>query len=410
MIKSTYDVVVVGAGPAGCSAAIHLHKYGIDDVLLIDKALFPRDKICGDGIPLKCNSLLEELGINANNVKEHGYKITQLNVYTPKNEIISYGNPQDNSSQKSVCLARKEFDLLLQNQAKQIIGNIYQGTKIRKITSSPGKHHTLLLEENTTRSQKQVQAKLVIGADGSNSVIARQNKMISNKKSDRFIGLRGYCYNEDYEPAIHIIYDKNILPGYIWLFPVSKNKANIGMVVNFDYKQQTGKDIIEIFKQIVISHPVFNKIKAPHKNELFDNLKGFPLNLGSAKGSRVTDGLILVGDAASFINPLTGGGIYNALLSGKMAATVAADCLRKKDLSAKALKTYDTLWKKELHSSFYYSSLIRRAFRYRTLATWYLQSCSKNRIFANVFLATYGNPLPRFGPFNPLFWLKVFSM
>ena len=378
MIKSTYDVVVVGAGPAGCSAAIHLHKYGIDDVLLIDKALFPRDKICGDGIPLKCNYLLEELGINANNVKERGYKIKQLNIYTPRNGIIYYGNSQDDSSKKSVCLERKEFDLLLQNQAKEFIGNIYQGTKIRTINRT-GERYTLLIEENTTQSQWKVQAKLVIGADGSNSVIARQNNMISNKKSDRFIGLRGYCYNEDYEPAIHIIYDKNILPGYIWLFPVSKNKANIGMVVNFDYK-------------------------------LFDNLKGFPLNLGSAKGSRVKDGLILVGDAASFINPLTGGGIYNALLTGKIAATVAADCLHKKDLSAKALKTYDTLWKKELHSSFYYSSLIRKAFQYKTFASWYLQSCSKNRIFANIFLATYGNPLPRFGPFNPMFWLKVLSM
>ena len=80
-MKSAYEVVVVGAGPAGCSAAIYLHKYGIDDVLLLDKAQFPRDKICGDGIPLKCNSLLEELGINSNNVKEHGYTIQQLNVY-----------------------------------------------------------------------------------------------------------------------------------------------------------------------------------------------------------------------------------------------------------------------------------------------------------------------------------------
>ena len=100
-MKSAYEAVAVGAGPAGCSAAIHLKKLGVD-VLLLDKSIFPRDKICGDGIPLKCFPLLEELGIKGQVLLDQGYPIRQLNIHSPDGELVSYGDSEDDLSPKSV--------------------------------------------------------------------------------------------------------------------------------------------------------------------------------------------------------------------------------------------------------------------------------------------------------------------
>jgi geranylgeranyl reductase family protein len=406
-MKSSYDTVVIGAGPAGCSAAIHLSKLGID-VLLVDKSFFPRDKICGDGIPLKCFPLLEELGISGQALLDRGYPIRQLNIHTPTREVISYGNPDDITSSKSICLARKDFDYLLLTQAKEIVSQVALGMKVTKLAKIAQNGHILLLHERGTGYQREIHTRLIVGADGVHSTVARQKKMVSPEESDRFIGLRGYCDDDYFEPEIHIIYDRLTLPGYVWLFPVARNRANIGMILSKETKRRTGRNVLSVFKDIVRSHPVFNRLRK--KDELFHHIKGFPLHLGSAKGPRVKDGVILAGDAASFINPLTGGGIFNAMLSGKIAALVSADCLRKNDLSKKALRVYEAWWNRKLSSSFFYSSIMKTCMKREKIALWWLRSCARNRIYANIFLSVYGNPLPRFGPLNPLFWVRLLTL
>ena len=405
-MKSTYEAVVVGAGPAGCSAAFHLKKKGID-VLLVDKSLFPRNKICGDGIPNKCFPLLAELGIKEQVILERGYSIRKMNIHTPGGDVITFGSPDDNSSSKSICLARKEFDFLLLTQVKKFLNNIALGMKLIQINKVQGNTHTLLLENVETGFQREIRTRMIVGADGVHSVVSRQNKMVTPRESDRFIGLRVYCDSDYFAPEIHIIYDKLTLPGYVWLFPISRNKANIGMVVGNNSKRRTGLNPVSIFKEIVTNHPVFNGLRK--KDGLFDSIRGYPLNLGSAKGPRVKDGVILAGDAASFINPLTGGGIHNAMLSGKQAALVSANCLRKNDVSEKALNIYEKRWRKRLSPSFFYSSLMKKCLQKEKTASWWLCSCAKNRIYANIFLSVYGNPLPRFAPFNPSVWSKVLT-
>jgi geranylgeranyl reductase family protein len=303
-IKSAYEAVVVGAGPAGCSAAIHLKKLGVD-VLLLDKAVFPRDKICGDGIPLKCFPLLEELGIKKQLLLDQGYPIRQLNIHTPNGEVISYRNFEDDSSPKSVCMARKDFDFLLINRAKECLSQVALGTEVIQLDENSQKIHILLVKERGTGCQKEISARVIIGADGSHSIISRQSKMISPRSSDRLLGLRAYHDNDYFEPMVNIIYDKLTLPGYVWIFPISRKRSNIGMVLRLDNRRRTRQNPVNIFKDIINRHAIFKGLQ--NKEELFNRIEAFPLRLGSAKGLRVKDGIILAGDAALFINPLTGG-------------------------------------------------------------------------------------------------------
>ncbi|MFX0205485.1 MAG: NAD(P)/FAD-dependent oxidoreductase, partial [Candidatus Hodarchaeota archaeon] len=251
----------------------------------------------------------------------------------------------------------------------------------------------------------EISARVVIGADGSYSIVSRQKKMVSPRKSDRFIGLRVYWDNGFFEPVAHIIYDYLTLPGYIWLFPISKNRANIGMVVSQDSKRQAGRNMVSLFKDFVSRHHIFKELQK--NGEIFDRIKASPLNLGSAKGRRVKNGVILVGDAACLINPLTGGGIFNAMLSGKQAALVSASCLRKNDVSQRELKNYEKSLRKTLSASFFYSSFMKRCLQTEKTAYWWLQSCAKNRICANIFLSLFGNPMPPVSLINPLFLFKV---
>jgi len=405
-MKSTYEAVVVGAGPSGCSTAIHLGKMGVE-VLLLDKSTFPRDKVCGDGVPRKCFPLLEELGIGGQLLLSRGYPIRQLNIHTPSGEVISYGNLEDEISQQSVCLARRDFDFLIVSQAKKFLPQVALGMEVVRIEQMSKDAHIVLIEERETGRQKQISTRILIGADGANSIVSRQKEMVSPRKPDRFIGLRAYWDNGSFEPVAHIVYDHLTLPGYVWLFPISKNRANIGMVVTQDSKRRAGSNMVSLFKDIVSSHHIF---KGLQKNgEIFDRIKASPLNLGSARGHRVKDGVILVGDAACLINPLTGGGIFNAMFSGKQAAYASARCLRKNDVSQRGLKIYEKSLRRTLSASFFYSSFMKRCLQKEKTAYWWLQCCGKNRVFADIFLSFYGNPLPRLAALNPLSLLKALT-
>jgi geranylgeranyl reductase family protein len=403
-MKSVYEAVVVGAGPAGCSAAIHLKQLDID-VLLIDKSTFPRDKICGDGISSKCFSLLNELGIKSDFLFDKGYPIAQMQIHAPNSEIIRYGDDHDKFNAKSICMPRKDFDFLLLSRAKEVVKNIALGEKLVTIEKDANSRHALFLKNVETNELKRIKTKIIIGADGVYSAVSRHVGIITETDDNRMWGIRLYCEGKDFEPVIHIIYHRNILPGYAWIFPVSKNNANVGMLLTLETMKSIGKDIVNIFEEVISEHPVFRENIG--LNDGLGSIRAFPLKVGPAKGSRVEDGIILAGDAAYFTNPLTGGGIYNAILSGKLAAKVSCECIKKNDISSRALKKYDSLWRKRISSNFFYSNLMKKLLKNEMTTSCLLRSCSKKRVSANLFMAMYGNPLPRFAFINPLFWGKM---
>lgn len=406
-MRSLYEVVIVGAGPAGCSGAIHLKRLGID-VLLLDKAAFPRDKICGDGIPSKAFPLLEELGIEMDEFLSKGYQVHQTRMYSPEFNVVSYGSADHGSAAKSMCLPRKDFDSWLFERAIEIVGQVQTEAEVVKISKKSKDEHTLLVRNSNTASFYEIATKMIIGADGVYSCIAREGNLVPANNEHRFDGLRAYFRNHHFDPVIHIFYDKLTLPGYAWVFPVSSTVANVGMIVTRNNRQRTGKNARSIFKELQTNHPVLNELLK--RASMISDMRDRALKLGSLKGPRTDDGIVLVGDAASFINPLTGGGIFNALLSAKQAAIIVADCLKKRDTLEKALLCYENWWKETLGPSFYYSSLMKRFLENERRANWWFSRCSQHRTLANFFLSIYGNPVSRLFFLNPLYWLKLALM
>lgn len=403
-MEHSCEAVVVGAGPAGCCAAVHLKKAGVD-VLLLDKAVFPRDKVCGDGVPGKTVPLLNEIGMPSETVRQRGVLIRRLSVQAPGGDTITAESPDRSSG--GVCIAREDFDELLVQRAVACLDQVWTGMQVVDSVRGSGHAHALTVRDVRTGEVRTLGARVIIGADGAHSTIARCYAMAPCDRATSLFGIRMYCQCDRFDQAAHILYDERLLPGYAWFFPVAATRVNAGLIVTSDMARQQGSRLSGLLRQIVSRHCAPGQSPVPA--ELQGRLQGWPLPVAAGRVARVGDGVLLVGDAGAFVNGLTGGGIYNALLTGRLAARVASECLRKNDTRHSELSRYDRLWQRELASSFQCARVMRKLLSKETTANRLLRGCVASRPLARLFFAVYGNPLPRFGVCNPLFLFRVLA-
>jgi geranylgeranyl reductase family protein len=347
-----YDAIVVGAGPAGSTAAIVLAQSGAR-TLLIDREAFPREKACGDAVPISCFEILQKLGITFQESDDflpvsrvfvegpHGAKITlQLTEYPD----ISSG-----------VVSRYVFDHRILERAKacgaefcqmSVQGPIIEDGKVVGIRAKVGKQIT------------EFRAKVVIAADGATSVIARA--LNGSLRSDKFtaVALRGYVETDvDLEKIIELVFLKEVQPGYAWFFPMGKRRANIGVGMRSDdYKSQklTLQDMLDAYINTA-------SIKARVGKNLVTDAKSWQIPLCLTDQKRVFDGAILAGDAGGFVDPLTGAGIHQAVVTGKRAAESALQAIQANDTSAGKLAVYDTLWKQDMGADMKRSAFVYNA-------------------------------------------------
>jgi len=401
--NSQYQIAVVGGGPSGAVATICCKKNNLK-VVLIDKAEFPRDKVCGDGIPLKTFNLLEKLGFKEADLFKDGYKISQLKVYSPEYKTIVFGNVKADTSTKSGCIPRKDFDNRLFKKAADLADKVLTGHKVIKIENIADKKK-ITLKQISNAEEKEIVVTAVIAADGANSVIAKMTGLLKRDEKHYFDGLRWYYAGKKFDSAVHLFYDKRTLPGYVWVFPVAEERANVGIMINKKYKESSGKTIKDIFIEVLENNPNLKEVL--HGARPMDSIKGAPLPLGTLPGSRIADGIVLVGDAAAFINPVTGGGIYFGVLSAMKAVDVLKKAITHKDVTVRGINEYEEWWQNEILPGFQYSAMLKRWFDSEKFATWFLNTASWFKPFANFFIMVYGRPLPKKALWNPLFWLKV---
>lgn len=398
-----YQVAVVGAGPAGSAAVLSFKKKN-KQVVLIDRAVFPRDKVCGDGIPLKTFNLLQQLGFEEAELFRHGFKINRMRVYSPDNDETVFGDLKPDASTKSGCIPRLFFDNVLYERAAASADRVLTGYKLTGLDVEKGRK-ILRLRNTADKDQVSISCDLLVGADGANSFVARLSGLLKFDEHHLFDGLRIYYEGGPFEAAVHLVYDARTLPGYVWIFPVSESRANVGLIVNRQTKKRSGKSIKQIFYEVLETNEALKNVLRNARPQ--DEVHGAPLLLGTLPGSRIADHTILIGDAAAFINPVTGGGIYFAVLSAMKAAETGSRALDSGNVCASALEDYEKWWRKEIRPGFNYSEWLRRRLISEKFTRWFFKRTSKNRLFANFFIMTYGRPLPGGVFYNPLFWIKL---
>jgi geranylgeranyl reductase family protein len=322
-----YDVVVAGGGPAGSSAARRCSQLGMN-VLLIDKAIFPRDKLCGGAVSESALSYLDfDLPPGIIEREIYGARVhfndTCLEIRTPYRFVN--------------LVSRAVFDHALLEKAKAVGSTVVEGTMV---TGLHVKEDCVQISTNADSYQGRV----VIGCDGFHSVTAKYVRRPHRKNE------YGICMEtirpaseteiSDYiEDAVAIYFNVSD-KGYGWVFP-HRGYFSIG-VGGIASQIGNPKTLLEGF---LAAAGFPNDVRA----------KGYPIPAGGFKRSLSADRILLAGDAAGIVDPLTGEGIAYAIRSGQLAAETAASAVRKGDCSQSGLKPYVKACEKAIIQDLRYS-------------------------------------------------------
>jgi menaquinone-9 beta-reductase len=385
---SERDVIVVGAGPAGATAAAALAQKGYD-VLLLDRHQFPRDKTCGDAVPANAIALLWRLGMREKLEKavERGelYPLQGMLLVSPRGHELHAKFDHSQHGADSYVAPRLHFDALIQEHAIDSGAEFCQA-QVKEPLVADGKIVGVRAQMNGR--VKELRAKLVIGADGVTSVITRhlRPKERQHMDSHRAVALRAYIDDiQEFPQEVEFYLYKDILPGYAWIFPIGENKANIGLGMRLDHFRQKKYNLEKMLKDF-LEMPVIKK-RLLHGGRLRD-VATWQLNFGSQKNlQHVFDGAILVGDAAGFINPLTGGGIHNGLISAELAAQVADEAFKADDFSRSQMGGYEQLCHESMWKSMRNSYWMQRTFmHFPILVDFLVKRMKENSSLAQTFL------------------------
>lgn len=347
-----YDIIIVGAGPAGSTATIALQNSGLK-IALLEKEIFPRDKICGDAVSSVVKRILRQIDPDLekqlDNFDEKVY-IEKAKLYSPNLESLEIA-----FSKKGHCIKREIFDNWLFELAKKNTNAaIFQNIKIKSVTTG-AEHTEVVLEDGTIfRSQ------LILGCDGAHSVVAKQ---LANFKVDRnhYSGaVRQYYKNvKGLEGnSLEVYFLKDFLPGYFWIFPLKNNEANVGFGMLSETIAKRKIDLKKSLTNIIQNIP---EIASRFKDaQPLEEIKGFGLPLGSKKYTISGNRFMLCGDAAALIDPFSGEGIETAMESGRFAAEQAIKCFDKKVFSSVELMQYDERVYKKMWGNFKNHYLFQR--------------------------------------------------
>ncbi len=400
-----FDVIIVGGGPAGATAALYCHKAGLK-ALLVDKATFPRDKICGDALSGKTVRILRELNLLDSLQNLDGALIRRITFGGPSNKQFDLNLKNSRHSEhitQGFVIPRKIFDNFLFQEAKKVT-EVREGFSVKEILIEGGIVKGII-GNDAHGPDEEIQADLVFGADGYNSVVARKLGLYDMNMEHTSVAIR--CYYEgvkDLTDQIELHYVKEVNPGYFWIFPAGGNTANIGLGLSKEDVKKQKKNLVKLLDDVTAS-PYFKDRFADAKP--LEKPVGWNLPLGSIRRPNFGDGFMLLGDAAGLVDPFTGEGIGNALVSGKFAAETAQKAKAGNNFNAAVLSEYDTRLWDEIGPELNVSYKLQKLARSRFLLNFVINRATRNEKVRHIIAGMLANEIPRKDLSNPFFYFKI---
>ncbi len=311
------DVIVVGAGPAGSSAAARLAAAG-HDVLLLDRHECPREKACGDGLIADALAALRRAGVYQR-VAAEATSASAARAFSPGGHTVRVDAPL-------LTLRRERLDQILVEEA------VRQGARLRtaRVTALRPQGEAVALE--LAGAAPSLRARFVVVACGADLALLRPLGAVLQPEPDG-VAIRRYL-TSDAPPLEELVfaYQRDIVPGYAWIFPLGAGAYNVGVGVFFRRPGNRALDVRRVLERFLGTFPLARTLMAS-ATEL-GPVRGARLRMGLAAVRPVTGRVLAAGDSVAAILPLSAEGIGKALETGWLAAGAVDEALRSGDPAA----------------------------------------------------------------------------
>jgi flavin-dependent dehydrogenase len=402
------EVIVVGGGPAGASTACALARDGVD-VLVLDKARFPRDKVCAEYLSPEASRILSNMGVLEKIEATGPAHLRGMRVSAPNGEVADGEFAANHGFRgfrdRGLAIQRTILDDIVLGGARAAGARVEESTRVTDLTRDARGRVSGVTIMGKDGQQRALRARYVVGADGLRSVVGRRLGLVRTSRIwPRRIAFVAHYRNIGGVSDIgemHVDYD-----GYFGLVDVGHGKMNVAVVIPQSRARELGDDKTEFFERWITSRP--------HLAERFAGAERITPVRATGPFATISrrpwaPGAALVGDAADFFDPFTGEGIYSALRGGELLAPYLIEALGRGARDERlVLSGYDRARKREFGGKWKLERIVGIAIAY----PWFLNNAAKvlsrRKDLADLLAGVAGDFIPARLVLTPRFLFNIF--